>query len=108
AAGRVGAILGVSGGGVAVRAAFGCCAGNGWPSPGRHPKMGRLGASPLCTDSLRCDRDDRWVFPATLHHEADGEGSHVGVNLYSDCAGDLDSVLGCTAFAAIACNPVCI
>jgi len=98
----MGAILGASRGGLAVRATFGGCPRNGRSGSCRHPFVGRLGAPALCTDSVRCDRDDRWVFscnPTSLKRMA--KVPMWASIFHADCAGNLDPVLGCITLAPL-------
>lgn len=90
----IGAAVGRSCRGIAVRAAFGAGTGYGGADDYRSDPLGRLAASPVCVDPICWNRDGGHAGVAAVHHEEDGQSADLGFDFGADCAGVRDSILG--------------
>ena len=90
----VGAALGRTRGGVAVRAAFGASIGYGGPYDYGGDPLGRLVACAVCVDLICRNRGGGHAGAAAVHHEANGQSADLSFDFGADCADVRDSILG--------------
>src|SRR5437868_7164983 len=104
----LGSALGIAWRGLPVCATDRHCARRYWACADCDVQVGRLGASAVCFDVVRCDCGCGWLSAAALHHETHGQGAHLGFHPGADNTRYSHSILGCAAGSTAAGCGVCI